>query len=459
MSLELTKDIIYQKIRFNNIFKTKDQLTYSLQVTYHNTVNRFSKYCVEDECLNKTGKNKYINPMLWQFGHIIFFYSNLILKNLDNCETLCNCFELDNNYYLQLVEFYDSFKTPLKNRNKDILLSYIDCLEYYNKIYKILTNYIKNNDLFIINTYLIMLGILHNEMHNEAFIFTRLSLNNKLNFNLTNDDKTKLIRKIELVSYSKGKFMQGSDYKNNKDYLLFDNEMPQFIKEVNSFKISKYTITEFQFLQFILNNGYQEKKYWSTQGYDWKVENNIKMPLYWHKENNKNYYYKKINNQKFSVKTNLPIIHISFYEAEAYCNWKGGRLPTESEYEYVSTNEGNTVYPWGDNKNHIHCSNVNYDSYIRPVNDDMYVKSQNYKGMFHLIGNVWEWCQEAIYPYDGFEIDAVYREMSYPFFGFKKICKGGCFAVPDFLIHPKYRNAQYPDCRIQFIGFRIVFDD
>ena len=41
------------------------------------------------------------------------------------------------------------------------------------------------------------------------------------------------------------------------------------------------------------------------------------------------------------------------------------------------------------------------------------------------------------------------------FFGFKKICKGGCFAVSDLLIHPKYRNAQYPDCRIQFIGFRV----
>ena len=47
--------------------------------------------------------------------------------------------------------------------------------------------------------------------------------------------------------------------------------------------------------------------------------------------------------------------------------------------------------------------------------------------------------------------------MSYPFFGFKKICKGGG-VVPDFLIHPRYRNAQYPDCRIQFIGFRLVKD-
>ena len=46
--------------------------------------------------------------------------------------------------------------------------------------------------------------------------------------------------------------------------------------------------------------------------------------------------------------------------------------------------------------------------------------------------------------------------MSYPYFGFKKICRGGCFNVPNYLIHSKYRNAQYPDCRIQYIGFRVA---
>ena len=52
-------------------------------------------------------------------------------------------------------------------------------------------------------------------------------------------------------------------------------------------------------------------------------------------------------------------------------------------------------------------------------------------------------------------MDCVYKEMSYPFFGKKKICRGGCFTVNDFLIHSKYRNAQDPECRIQFIGFRV----
>ena len=73
-----------------------------------------------------------------------------------------------------------------------------------------------------------------------------------------------------------------------------------------------------------------------------------------------------------------------------------------------------------------------------------------------LIGNVWEWCEEVIYPYDGFIIDPVYREMSYPFFGHKRICRGGSWACPSILINSRYRNAQMPDCRFQFTGFRIV---
>ena len=146
-------------------------------------------------------------------------------------------------------------------------------------------------------------------------------------------------------------------------------------------------------------------------------------------------------------------MHISYHEASAYCRWVGGRLPTESEYEYVSSNMGKTLFPWGNNNPSNDVSNINYLQYIVPVN--AYQSGDNQRGVSQLIGNVWEWCDEVIYPYDGFTIDPVYREMSYPFFGYKKICKGGSFAVPDCLIHPSYRNAQYPDCRIQFIGFRV----
>ena len=129
------------------------------------------------------------------------------------------------------------------------------------------------------------------------------------------------------------------------------------------------------------------------------------------------------------------------------------RLPTESEYEYLATNGGIDKFPWGEDLEATKYCNLNYQKYIVEVTDNK--EGDNKKGVSQLMGNVWEWCQEPIYPYDNFVIDPVYREMSYPFFGEKRICKGGCWSVPDFLIHPRYRNAQLPTCREQFIGFRV----
>ena len=101
----------------------------------------------------------------------------------------------------------------------------------------------------------------------------------------------------------------------------------------------------------------------------------------------------------------------------------------------------------------VNLANLNY-KYDGIQSVDSYNSGNNKLGVQQLIGNIWEWCQEPIYPYNGFEIDPVYREMSYPFFGFKRICRGGAWCVPDYLINSKYRNAQKPECRIQYIGFR-----
>ena len=86
----------------------------------------------------------------------------------------------------------------------------------------------------------------------------------------------------------------------------------------------------------------------------------------------------------------------------------------------------------------------------------MNILTNNKWNIEQLIGNCWEWCSEVIYPYNGFSIDPLYREMSYPFFGEKKICKGGSWCVPNYLITSSYRNAQYPETRKQYIGFRIA---
>jgi len=441
MSLTLDKSTIYNILKERKLKLNKTQLITYLNFAKHNFI-RFTK-----NSNNKFGTEKHINPTLWQMGHVIFFYTNLVINNLRNCENI----KLNN--YDKYVEFYDSYLTPLECRDSELLLDYNTCIKYYNKVMEILSDYITVHEITNIESYLILLGIVHNEMHNEAFVFTQMNLNPKfdlIDVYYENEESMNLIKEIEFVDYYSDTFIQGSD--DDEKLLIFDNEMPSFKRKIDYFKISKYPITEYQYLQFVKSQGYQKEIYWCNNGYKWKNKNKIELPLYWVNENNN--YFKYIGGIKSSLETNLPIMNISYYEAMAYCKWANVRLPYEYEYEYVATNGGTTKFPWGNNNDNMedYC-NINYTQFIVQV--DKYEKGNNNRGISQLIGNVWEWCQESIYTYDGFKIDPVYREMSYPFFGFKKICKGGCFAVPNFLIHPKYRNAQYPDCRIQFIGFRV----
>ena len=447
MSLEISKNEKLKLLQKKKLYIPKEKLLNYINFIY----NKFLDFSQNIEInINKIVIKKYsynhINPLLWQIGHVVFFYITLILKNLLNNDEFNSLF----NKYKNKFKFYDSFETPLELRNTEELIKYDEIITLYTQIIQLIINYINSNILNSTNTYLILLGVLHNEMHLEAFLFTKINLNMYINYSdIIYNDNT-LLKKIEFIEYSENYYYQGTNELINK--LTFDNEMPKFKVKIPNFKISKHCITEYQYTRFILANGYNINNYWCPKGLNWIRKNNILLPLYWHIDSCGKLY-KIINNTKYSTLTNLPMSNISWYEAKAYCKYMGYKLPTESMLEYCSTNGGITKYPWGNKEPNINICNIGYKKNIVSVLDK--ISGKNMKGMSHLIGNVWEWCEEPIYPYNEFKIDPIYREMSYPFFGFKKICKGGCFAVSDILIHPKYRNAQYPDCRIQFIGFRV----
>ena len=382
-------------------------------------------------------KGQGTNPTLWAIGHFCYFYEY-------------HCFKyLIPNYKFVIDDgdLYDSFITSREYRfsyrphTKKQILGYLDYIE--EKLFNILYN-IELNET---NTYLILLGILHNHMHCESLLFTKklLGYNSTFTMHLSLDKKFN----FEFIEVKGGTFTQGTY--EGENLIAFDNEMPNFPVKVKDFKVSKYCVTEKMLLKFLLTGGYRNKKLWSDNGWRWVSENQIDKPFYWIFDDD-TYLIKDHENTR-PISDVLPACHINYYEAEAICKYFGGRLPLESEWEYIATNGGTTKFPWG-NEMISNCGNLNYSGNITDVTD--YFQGDNKLGVRQLFGNVWEWCQEPLYPYNGFKIDPVYREFSYPFFGFKKIVRGGCWAVPDILINSRYRNAQMPDCRIQFTGLRIV---
>lgn len=433
--MELNFVDIYHKLNKRNWNIEEKQLLVELIETIKITelVTNNLKYLSgfeKNECLGLT------NPLIWEYGHTLHFWEHLVLKNIGYDDTLTK------------DELYNSFIISRENRFKyrKKLLSYDKIVSGYKKVIYFLNDHINKYNSNKTYMYLIRLGQLHLEMHNESFIFTNYLLGYNI-FNISNIyEYEEPLETIEMIDVKRGNFFQGVNFNTHKFY--FDNEAPSHFKTIHSFQVSKYCITNYQYLQFVIDEGYSNKKYWSLEGWEFINKKNLKHPIYW--QFNNNLWFERIFDKNIILRNNNPVINISWYEASAYCKWKGVRLLKEEEWEYLSN--------LGDEKLQIDKSHLNYgydyDSHTTiSVLKDI---SENNIGVVGLFGNCWEWCLDPIYPYDGFVIDPVYREMSYPHFGYKKICRGGSWAVPKILINKHYRNAQAPDCCHQFIGFRVA---
>jgi iron(II)-dependent oxidoreductase len=431
MNLELPLNEIKKRLWRRNYFIKSDNILDQLNETFALT-KKFMGIVINNEKLEYLTNKKVgtTNPLRWEFGHVLFFWKELILDKLG--------IELNVN----TRDIYDSFKTSWKNRFSAGLIDMFSLVRLYEELMLNLTNFILvNNKLSSFESYLLRLGHLHQEMHNESFIFTLNCLDvNPIKY-VYKPEKSLIANNI-MINVPSGSFKQGTD----KGF-FFDNEAPEFVTNVDEFEISKYCITNYEYLNFVESGGYSKHEYWLREGWKWIENNKINNPVYWKYDKKDNIWLEKIFGEYHRLRLNDPVRHISYYEASAYCKWAGGRLPKESEWEYLTT------FFYEDYKNK---GNLNYKN--KGVVSVLEDKNENTLGIVGLYGNVWEWCLEPIYPYDGFIIDPVYREMSYPFFGYKRICRGGAWCVPDYLVTKSYRNAQPMDCRIQYIGFRIVKD-
>jgi iron(II)-dependent oxidoreductase len=156
------------------------------------------------------------------------------------------------------------------------------------------------------------------------------------------------------------------------------------------------------------------------------------------------------------------MIHVNWYEANAYCAWAGRRLPTEAEWELAASGEptpdgrGFTErkrrYPWGDEAPTPERANLDSQAMgcvevgAHPAGDSAF-------GCRQMIGNVWEWTADTFEAYPGFELDP-YAEYSAPSFGQQKVLRGGCWATRSRLIRNTFRNFYTPDRNNIFAGFR-----
>jgi gamma-glutamyl hercynylcysteine S-oxide synthase len=238
-----------------------------------------------------------------------------------------------------------------------------------------------------------------------------------------------------------------------------DNERPAHEVHVPGFHLDTAPVTNAAYSAFIADGGYRQPRWWSPAGWDHCTRVNLEAPLFWRREGGQ--WLRRRFGAVEPLVPDEPVLHVGFYEAEAYAAWAGRRLPTEAEWEKAARYDPATGrsrrYPWGDQDPTPDHANLG-QRHLQPAPAGAYPLGESPYGVGQLIGDVWEWTSSDFLPYPGFAAWP-YREYSEVFFGPEyKVLRGGSFAVDKVVCRGTFRNWDYPVRRQIFAGFRTARD-
>ena len=223
----------------------------------------------------------------------------------------------------------------------------------------------------------------------------------------------------------------------------FDNELPVHEVLVAPFELQNRLVTSGEFLRFIEAGGYQQFQFWLGEGWDLASRESWKAPLYWSKTTEGQWLrYGPTGLEPLNLAA--PVSHISFYEADAYAQWAGARLPTEAEWEtaarhFNATAQGGNWLETG-----------HFDPQPLAADADPAQCHQ-------LLGDCWEWTYSPYHPYPGYQRAAgALGEYNGKFMINQLVLRGGSCATPESHIRLTYRNFFHADKRWQFTGLRLA---
>ncbi len=214
----------------------------------------------------------------------------------------------------------------------------------------------------------------------------------------------------------------------------FDNETPRHrVLIQRPFALATRTVTCGEWAEFIDDGGYEQPLLWLADGWAWLQENDVRAPLYWHDDGT----LQTLAGRR-ERRADEPVTHIGFYEAMAYAEWAGARLPTEAEWEFAASGLPTAGHFADSGRYHP-----------EPAIDGGALRQ--------LFGSAWEWTQSAYLPYPGFEAaPGAVGEYNGKFMANQMVLRGGSCATPPGHVRPSYRNFFYPVDRWQFTGLRLA---
>jgi iron(II)-dependent oxidoreductase len=391
-----------------------------------------------------------VNPLLWEIGHVGWFHEYFALRRLDGGSSLLP--EAD--------DLYNSSTVPHDARWELPLPSLRGTLDYMARVADAMVERLDRDQATEEETSLYLLTIYHEDMHDEAFTYTRQTLGYPAPvFAAAQGDAAVTIDAGPLpgdVAVPGGILQLGS---SPGMMFVFDNEKWAHAVDVAPFHIARAPVTNAEFLMFVTEGGYQRREFWSDDGWRWRQAVRAEHPLYWICQNGS--WTQRRFDRTEPLRPHRPLVHANWYEAEAWCRWAGRRLPTEAEWEAAASTEPTAAgglgprkrrYPWGDEAPAPHQANLD-GRVIGVVDVAACASGDSPWGCRQMVGNVWEWTATTFEQYPGFSPDA-YEDYSAPWFGSRKVLRGGAWATRSRMVTNSYRNFFTPERRDVMAGFR-----
>ena len=408
-----------------------------------------------------------VNPLRWEVGHVGYFQEYWVLRH----------FRGEAPTRPEGDRLYDSARIAHDTRWDLPIPSKADTVAYIQRILERIT---ERNEIDAIRkiggydeAYFIRLAMLHEYMHGEAITYTRQTLGYtapKIRIAVGGNGRetgpetgageggAKIGGPLGDAEVPGSTFIMGS---TPDQAFAFDNEQWAHPVTLSAFRIARTAVSNAEFAAFVKDGGYQRRDLWTDEGRRWRESAQAEHPVYWQQQAGGRWLRRNFD-AWVPLEGRLPVLHVNWYEADAYCRWAGRRLPTEAEWEMAAGAEPapgrpalsthKRLFPWGDEPPTPERANLNWRA-MGCVPVDELPAGDSAFGCRQMIGNVWEWTASDFGPYPGFS-PGPYKEYSAPWFGDHKVLRGGCWVTRSGLIRNTYRNYYQPHRRDVWAGFR-----